>query len=48
MERSGKLDVTLRFLEPFDPAICPDRKALAAMAQERIASSIIAHLAPFT
>ena len=48
LERRGRLDVTLRFLEPFDPAICPDRKALAAMAQERIATSIIAHLPPFT
>ncbi|AEG48747.1 phospholipid/glycerol acyltransferase [Sphingobium chlorophenolicum L-1] len=40
LERKGRLDVTLRFLEPFDPAICPDRKALAAMTQERIAASI--------
>lgn len=40
MERRGRLDVTLRFLEPFDPAICPDRKALAATMQERIAASI--------
>ncbi|PJG46901.1 1-acyl-sn-glycerol-3-phosphate acyltransferase [Sphingobium sp. LB126] len=40
LERKGRLDVTLRFLEPFDPAICPDRKALATMTQERIAASI--------
>ncbi|WP_375194606.1 lysophospholipid acyltransferase family protein [Sphingobium sp.] len=40
MERNGRLEVILRFLEPFDPAICPDRKALAATTQERIAASI--------
>jgi 1-acyl-sn-glycerol-3-phosphate acyltransferase len=40
LERKGRLDVTLRFLEPFDPAICPDRKILAAMSQQRIAASI--------
>ncbi|KXU30787.1 acyl-phosphate glycerol 3-phosphate acyltransferase [Sphingobium sp. 22B] len=48
LERKGRLEVTLRFLEPFDPAICPDRKALAATARERIAASIAAHLPPFT
>src|SRR3546814_4185730 len=44
LERKGRLDLRLRFLEPFDPAICPDRKALAAMSRERIAASIAAHL----
>lgn len=48
MERRGRLDVTLRFLEPFDPAICPDRKALAVLTQQRIAASIATHLPPFT
>lgn len=48
LERRGKLVVTLRFLEPFDPAISPDRKALAALTQERIAASIATHLPPFT
>ncbi|WP_150291771.1 lysophospholipid acyltransferase family protein [Sphingobium estronivorans] len=46
LERKGRLDVTLRFLEPFDPAICPDRKALAAVTQERIAASLTKHLPP--
>lgn len=40
MERKGRLDVTLRFLEPFDPSTCPNRKALAAATRERIAASI--------
>ncbi|HEX7742625.1 MAG TPA: lysophospholipid acyltransferase family protein, partial [Sphingobium sp.] len=37
LERRGRLDVTLRFLEPFDPAACPDRKHLAAVAHQKIA-----------
>ena len=47
LERRGRLIVTLRFLAPFNPAISPDRKALAALTQERIAASITAHLPPF-
>ncbi|KMS57922.1 lysophospholipid acyltransferase family protein [Sphingobium cupriresistens] len=39
--RKGTLPVTLRFLEPFDPAGCADRKVIAAMARERIARSIV-------
>ncbi|NML10155.1 1-acyl-sn-glycerol-3-phosphate acyltransferase [Sphingobium sp. AR-3-1] len=39
--RKGTLPVTLRFLEPFDPAGCADRKVIAAMARERIAQSIV-------
>jgi 1-acyl-sn-glycerol-3-phosphate acyltransferase len=39
--REGTLPVTLRFLEPFDPAGCADRKVIAAMARERIAQSIV-------
>ncbi|WP_188065580.1 lysophospholipid acyltransferase family protein [Sphingobium sp. KCTC 72723] len=40
LARKGPIDVTLRFLEPFDPAVCADRKAIAATARERIAASI--------
>lgn len=46
LARKGRLDVTLRFLAPFDPASCPDRKAIAALAQERIAASMASHLPP--
>jgi len=38
--RKGPLPVTLRFLEPFDPVQCADRKVIAAMARARIAQSI--------
>jgi 1-acyl-sn-glycerol-3-phosphate acyltransferase len=38
--RKGRLDVTLHFLEPFDPRIAPDRKALAAEARNRIAAAL--------
>lgn len=38
--RKGRLDVTLRFLEPFDPADCADRKVIAATARDAIAASI--------
>lgn len=48
MGRKGRLDVTLRFLEPFDPASCPDRKQIAAAAREKIAASMAMHLPPFT
>ncbi|WP_041208562.1 lysophospholipid acyltransferase family protein [Sphingobium quisquiliarum] len=48
LERRGPLDVTLRFLEPFDPLQYPDRKQLAAVTSERIAASIARHLPPFT
>lgn len=37
LSRKGRLPVTLRFLEPFDPKDFPDRKAIAAEAQKRIA-----------
>ena len=47
LERPGRIDVTLRFLEPFDPALYPDRKQLAAVARERIATSMAMHLPPF-
>lgn len=48
LERPGQLAVTLRFLEPFDPTLCPDRKQLAALARERISASLAAHQPPFT
>ncbi|MBG6117233.1 lyso-ornithine lipid acyltransferase [Sphingobium sp. AEW010] len=38
--RKGRLDVTLRFLPPFDPADCADRKVIAATARGAIAASI--------
>ncbi|WP_066698429.1 lysophospholipid acyltransferase family protein [Sphingobium amiense] len=46
LERRGVLPVTIRFLEPFDPSACADRKAIAALARERIAQSIVAHQRP--
>ena len=48
LERPARLDVTLRFLEPFDPALCQNRKHLAALARERIAMSMATHLPSFT
>jgi lyso-ornithine lipid O-acyltransferase len=41
--RRGTLSITLHFLEPFDPAACADRKAIAALARDRIAMSIATH-----
>ncbi|WP_298395192.1 1-acyl-sn-glycerol-3-phosphate acyltransferase [Sphingobium sp.] len=46
LARKGALPVTLRFLEPFDPASCADRKVIAATARDRIAQSIILHQNP--
>lgn len=46
MGHKGPLIVTLRFLEPFDPGLCADRKAIAALARDRIAASIALHLHP--
>jgi 1-acyl-sn-glycerol-3-phosphate acyltransferase len=43
LARKGGLPVTIRFLSPFDPAACADRKAIAAQARETIAASIAAH-----
>jgi 1-acyl-sn-glycerol-3-phosphate acyltransferase len=40
------MTVTLRFLAPFDPADCADRKVIAAMARERIAASMAKHQHP--
>ncbi len=41
--RKGPLPVTIRYLEPFDPAECADRKVIAMLARDRIAASIAAH-----
>lgn len=46
LDRKGRLPVTLRFLESFDPAACADRKAIAALAHEKIARSIAMHQRP--
>lgn len=44
--RKGTVPVVIRFLDPFDPSACADRKAIAALARERIAQSIAAHQRP--
>lgn len=44
--RKDTLPVTIRFLEPFDPADCTDRKQIAALARDRIAASIAAQQRP--
>lgn len=44
--RRGALAVTIRFLEPFDPAESADRKAIAAIAHNRIAQSVAAQQRP--
>jgi 1-acyl-sn-glycerol-3-phosphate acyltransferase len=36
LERSGRLDVTIRFLDPIDPAEAGDRKKLAALARAAV------------
>lgn len=36
LERPGRLDVTVRFLDPIDPAVAGDRKKLAAMARREV------------
>ncbi|MHA6767839.1 lysophospholipid acyltransferase family protein [Sphingobium ummariense] len=46
LARPGRLDVTLRFLEPFDPSACADRKEIATLARDRIAASIALHQRP--
>lgn len=40
LSRPGKLPVTLRFLEPIDPAEAGDRKKLAAQAQHAVAAAL--------
>lgn len=39
LRRAGRFTVTLHYLEPFDPADFPDRKAIAAEARRRIVHS---------
>jgi len=41
LARRGRFDLTLTFLDPFDPADHPGRKALAAEARARIANASI-------
>lgn len=36
LERPGRLDVAIRFLEPIDPAVAGDRKKLASMARREV------------
>jgi len=43
LERRGALTVTLRFLQPFDPADCADRKTIAMRAHAAIAASMAEH-----
>jgi 1-acyl-sn-glycerol-3-phosphate acyltransferase len=38
--RKGNFDVTLHFLEPFDPATLPGRKAVSAECRRRIAAKL--------
>ena len=40
LERPGVLSVTIRFLEPIDPATAGDRKKLAAMARREVIESL--------
>ncbi|MGE4321683.1 MAG: lysophospholipid acyltransferase family protein [Sphingobium sp.] len=46
LRREGALHITLRFLEPFDPLLCADRKALAARTRGQIADSMATHQPP--
>jgi 1-acyl-sn-glycerol-3-phosphate acyltransferase len=40
LERPGRLDVTIRFLEPIEPAEAGDRKKLAAMARAAVIAGL--------
>ena len=40
LKRRGRFGARLTFLEPFDPAACADRKAIAAKARHRIAEAL--------
>jgi lyso-ornithine lipid O-acyltransferase len=42
--RPGSYDVGVHFLEPFDPSMLADRKAVCAFARERLASALSARL----
>lgn len=43
LSRKGTVVVTLRFLQPFDPSACADRKVIAAKARDGITQSIARH-----
>jgi 1-acyl-sn-glycerol-3-phosphate acyltransferase len=40
LERPGRLGVTIRFLEPIDPAVAGDRKKLAALARAEVIAGL--------
>ena len=40
LSRPGPLPVTIRFLDPIDPAEAGDRKKLAAQAQHAVAAAL--------
>jgi len=40
LERPGRLDVTIRFLAPIDPAVAGDRKKLAALARAEVIAGL--------
>jgi 1-acyl-sn-glycerol-3-phosphate acyltransferase len=40
LERPGRLDVTIRFLDPIDPAVAGDRKTLAAQARAAVLAGL--------
>ncbi len=40
LERPGRLDVTIRFLDPIDPAEAGDRKKLAALARAAVIAGL--------
>jgi 1-acyl-sn-glycerol-3-phosphate acyltransferase len=46
MSRKGSFAVTLRFLEPLDPARLGDRKALAAGTRDSVVAALAAFAAP--
>jgi 1-acyl-sn-glycerol-3-phosphate acyltransferase len=45
LTRRGSFPVSLTYLEPFDPVPLADRKAITALARERIAAALNASLA---
>lgn len=44
LTRKGSFPVRLVYLEPFDPALLADRKAITALARDRIAAALAASL----
>jgi hypothetical protein len=45
MSRKGSFEVTLRFLEPIDPSVARERKALAAGARDEVVAALTAFAA---